>query len=38
VVIEKAFENGRAVLAQLGVPIEALAIVTDMSDGRITLA
>lgn len=37
-VIEKAFEGGRAVLAQLGVPIEALAIVTDMSDGQIVLA
>jgi len=37
-VIEKAFEGGRAVLAPLAVPIEALAIVTDMSDGRIVLA
>ncbi len=37
-VIEKAFEGGRAILAPLGVPIEALAIVTDMSDGRIVLA
>lgn len=37
-VIEKAFEGGRAALAGLGVPIEALAIVTDMSDGKIVLA
>jgi xanthine phosphoribosyltransferase len=37
-VIEKAFEGGRAVLMPLGVPIHALAIVTDMSDGRIVLA
>ncbi len=37
-VIEKAFEGGRAVLAPLAVLIEALAIVTDMSDGRIVLA
>ena len=37
-VIEKAFEGGRGVLAPLGVPIEALAIVTDMRDGRIVLA
>ncbi len=38
VVIEKAFEGGRQMLAPLGVPIEALAIVTDMSDGRVVLA
>ena len=38
VVIEKAFEGGRAALEGLGVPIEALAIVTDMSGGRIVLA
>ncbi len=37
-VIEKAFEGGRQILAPLGVPIEALAIVTDMSDGRVVLA
>ena len=34
-VIEKSFEGGRAALAGLAVPIEALAIITDMSDGRI---
>lgn len=36
-VIEKTFEGGRDVLAPLGVPIEALAIVTDMSNGRIII-
>ena len=34
-VIEKRFEGGREVLAHLNVPIEALAVITDMSDGRI---
>ncbi len=34
-VIEKSFEGGRAVLASLNVPIEALAIISDMSDGQI---
>jgi hypothetical protein len=37
-VIEKAFEGGRAALGPLGVPVESLAIVTDMSGGRIVLA
>ncbi len=37
-VIEKAFEGGRAALAPLGVPIESLAIITDMSNGKIVLA
>ncbi|MDQ7849293.1 MAG: xanthine phosphoribosyltransferase [Armatimonadota bacterium] len=37
-VIEKTFEGGRALLARLGVPIEALAQVTDMRAGRIVLA
>ncbi len=37
-VIEKAFEQGRAKLAPLGVPIESLAIITDMANGKITLA
>ncbi len=37
VVIEKAFEGGRTALHSLGVPIEALAIVTDMSDGKIEI-
>ena len=34
-VIEKSFEGGRAALASLNVPIEALAIISDMSDGQI---
>ena len=34
-VIEKSFEGGRDALAGLSVPIEALAIITDMSDGKI---
>lgn len=37
-VIEKSFEGGRDALAYLGVPVESLAIVTDMSDGKIVLA
>ena len=37
-VIEKTFEGGRDVLKPLGVPIESLAIITDMSDGKIVLA
>lgn len=36
--IEKRFEGGRDLLAPLGVPIEALAVITDMSDGRILFA
>jgi len=37
-VIEKDFENGREVLSALGVPIEALATITDMSNGKIVIA
>ncbi len=37
-VVEKTFEGGRDVLAHWGVPIEALAVITDMSDGQIILA
>jgi xanthine phosphoribosyltransferase len=33
--IEKRFEGGRDLLSSLGVPIEALALITDMSEGRI---
>ncbi|MEJ5199180.1 MAG: xanthine phosphoribosyltransferase [Anaerolineae bacterium] len=36
-VIEKRFEGGRAALADLGVPIETLAVITDMEGGRIVL-
>lgn len=34
--IEKQFEGGRETLAHLGVPIEALAVITEMNDGKIT--
>jgi xanthine phosphoribosyltransferase len=37
-VIEKTFEGGRAALVGLNVPIESLAVITDMSDGRIIIA
>ncbi len=37
-VIEKTFEGGREALAELKVPIESLAIITDMSNGRIVFA
>jgi xanthine phosphoribosyltransferase len=37
-VIEKIFEGGRAALTPLGVPIESLATITDMSNGPIILA
>lgn len=37
-VIEKAFENGRDQLDHLGVPIEALAVITSMDDGKIIVA
>ena len=34
--IEKRFEGGRELLSRLEVPVEALAVITDMSDGKIT--
>ncbi|MGH2348454.1 MAG: xanthine phosphoribosyltransferase [bacterium] len=37
-VIEKTFEGGRDALSALAVPIEALAVVTDMSDGKIVMS
>lgn len=37
-IVEKTFEGGREVLAHWGVPIEALATIVDMSEGRIVLA
>lgn len=36
--VEKSFEGGRQLLMPLGVPIEALAVIADMSDGLITFA
>lgn len=38
VVIEKIFEGGREVLKPLGVPIESLAAIADMSEGKIVFA
>lgn len=35
VVIEKTFEGGRAAVGRLGVPVDALARISDMRDGRI---
>jgi len=36
--VEKSFEGGRALLSILEVPVEALAVVTDMSEGKLELA
>src|SRR6185295_7898758 len=36
--IEKSFEGGRVLLAGLGVPIESLAIISDMTAGQIVFA
>ncbi len=36
--IEKVFEGGRELLTPVGVPIEALATISDMSDGKIVFA
>lgn len=35
--IEKTFEGGRAALSSLEVPVEALAMITDMSEGKIVI-
>jgi len=37
-VVEKSFEGGRELLHQWGVPIESMAIITDMSEGQILVA
>lgn len=37
-VVEKSFEKGRETLSHWDVPIESMAIITDMSDGGIELA
>lgn len=37
-VIEKSFEGGRELLKPLGIPIESLAIISDMSNGKIVFA
>jgi xanthine phosphoribosyltransferase len=36
--IEKSFEGGREVLNTLGVPVESLAVITSMENGRIVFA
>jgi xanthine phosphoribosyltransferase len=36
-VVEKRFEGGRDALADLGVPIESLAVIASMENGRIVL-
>jgi xanthine phosphoribosyltransferase len=36
--IEKTFDGGRELLASVGVPVEALAVITDMQDGKIVFA
>lgn len=36
--VEKTFEGGRTMLSPLGVPIEALATIRDMADGKIVFA
>lgn len=36
--VEKQFEAGRELLSILDVPVEALVIITDMSDGKLELA
>jgi xanthine phosphoribosyltransferase len=33
--IEKTFDGGRGLLAPVGVPVEALAVITDMQDGKL---
>jgi xanthine phosphoribosyltransferase len=38
VVIEKTFEAGRRSVERLAVPVEALASITEMGNGRITFA
>jgi xanthine phosphoribosyltransferase len=36
--IEKSFEGGREILAPLGVPIESLAVIASMENGKISFA
>jgi xanthine phosphoribosyltransferase len=36
--IEKAFEGGRRELEPLGIPLHALAVISEMSDGQIVFA
>ncbi len=36
--VEKTFEGGREVLAELNVPVKSLAAISDMSNGKIVFA
>jgi xanthine phosphoribosyltransferase len=36
--IEKTFDGGRKLLHPIGVPVETLAVITDMQDGKIEFA
>ena len=36
--VEKTFEGGRELLNELNVPVESLAAISDMSDGKIVFA
>ena len=36
--IEKTFDGGRDLLTSVGIPVEALAVITDMQDGKIVFA
>ncbi|MGB7537790.1 MAG: xanthine phosphoribosyltransferase [Anaerolineales bacterium] len=36
--IEKTFDGGRNLLTSVGIPVEALAVITDMQDGKIVFA
>lgn len=36
--IEKSFEGGRKVLKPLGIPVESLAVITSMDDGKISFS
>ena len=38
VLIEKRFEGGQKLFSDLDVPIESLAVITDMSEGKIIFA
>ena len=37
-VVEKTFEGGRAALARWNVPIESLAVIVNMDNGKIVFA
>jgi xanthine phosphoribosyltransferase len=35
--VEKTFEGGRKLLQPLGIPVESLACITSMDDGKVVL-